>query len=461
MISHKAVLNTLQWLQQEFPIGPEDVIGQKTASSFTDSVWEIFWPLIAGSRLVVIDDEAVKDANLLYKSLKDERVSVTQFVPPLMSAFTETVGSNGHDRDPLPHLKWVFNGGEALPVSVARDWYSVFRRAKIANIYGMTESAIYATNYIIQEQPDADAANIPAGKPIANARVYILDEHTQLRPLGSSGEICIGGTGIARGYLNQPELTDERFVPDPFSEDGGGRLYRTGDLGRYMPDGTIEYVGRRDNQVKIRSMRVELGEVEAALGQHPNVRQTAVVAPEDAQGDRRLVAYAVGEESPPPSIEELRGFLEDKLPEYMVPSAFMVLESLPLTPNGKVDRKRLPEPEPARVEVAGDFGEPTTPMEIHVAGIWQELLGLNVGKYDNFFDMGGHSLLSMKALARLKKTTGVTIEPREIMFQTLEQVAATCDERGGKFKDGESEGLTRRLLAAVMGPFTRRSSNMA
>ena len=250
-VSHRAVLNTLYWLRDAFDVGPDDVVAQKTATSFTDSVWELFLPLISGATLAILDDSVVKDPDLLRAGLENHGVTITQFVPPQMAAFLEALRLRG-EADPLPRLRWVFNGGEALPAAIARDWYTLFRRAKIANIYGMTESAIYATSYILESRPDDGQTSIPIGKPIANARVYVLDAHGQPCPANVPGEICVGGVGLSHGYLNRPELTAEKFVPDPYDDRPGARFYRTGDLGRFLADGTIEYIGRTDSQVKVR-----------------------------------------------------------------------------------------------------------------------------------------------------------------------------------------------------------------
>jgi acyl carrier protein len=243
---------------------------------------------------------------------------------------------------------------------------------------------------------------IPIGRPIANTRIYLLDKYLQPVPMGVVGELHIGNDGLAQGYLNQPELTAEKFVPNPFSDEPGARLYKTGDLARYLPDGNIEFLGRIDNQVKIRGYRIELGEVEAVLSQHPGVLEAVVVARDDAL-DKRLVAYVVHRPGVDISANELRGFLKQKLPEYMIPSVFIVLDALPLTPNGKVDRKALPAPDQNRPELEQAYQAPRTPMEDTLAEIWREVFKLErIGIHDNFFDLGGHSLLATQVVSRVR-----------------------------------------------------------
>ena len=259
--------------------------------------------------------------------------------------------------------------------------------------------------------------SVPIGRPIANTQVYILDHHLQPVPVGGPGELYIGGDGLARGYLNRPELTAERFIPNPFSPESGTRLYKTGDLARYLPDGVIEFLGRRDHQVKIRGFRIELGEIEAVLTQHPMVQEAIVLAREDRPTEKRLVAYVVPKpaQSSPPSA--LRAFLQTRLPEYMVPAAYMRLEKFPLTPHGKVDRQSLPVPDDASYVREGVSATPQTVVEELLAGIWAEVLGLTqVGRQENFFALGGHSLLITRVISRLRQVFQVEL-PVQSLFE--------------------------------------------
>jgi acyl carrier protein len=298
-------------------------------------------------------------------------------------------------------------------------------RGELINMYGPTETTIWSAVHRV----DVIGNSIPIGQPITNTQIYILDQNRQLVPVGVPGEIFIGGEGVARGYLNRPELTAEKFIASPFI--ANARLYRTGDLGRFHADGTIEFLGRMDNQVKIRGHRIELGEIELAFSHHPAVREIVVVAREDAPGDTRLVAYAVGAADTKPTATELRRFAQDKLPEAMMPSAFVFLKALPLTPNGKVNRKALPAPENQRPELETAYVAPRDNLEKSIAKIWQDLLHVEkVGLRDNFFDLGGNSLLVVQAQARLRDALGVEL-PVVKLFQhpTIHSLAHFLNER--------------------------------
>ncbi|HZI31263.1 MAG TPA: non-ribosomal peptide synthetase, partial [Candidatus Binatia bacterium] len=293
---------------------------------------------------------------------------------------------------------------------------------------------------------------MPIGRPLANTQIYILDKNLQPVPAGVSGEILIGGDGVARGYLNRPELTAEKFIRDPFNPNPDARLYHTGDVGRFRADGTIEFLGRMDNQVKIRGHRVELGEIESALEQHPAVRDAVVMAREDSPGDKRLAAYLV----PTAKIEisELRRFLKDKLPEAMMPSAFTILDELPLTPNGKVNRKALPAPETERPKLDTAYAAPRTELEKDIAGIWRELLRVEqVGLHDNFFDLGGNSLLVVEAQAKLRGVAGLDLPVvRLFQYPTIGSLATFLSRRENvsleSVSDERSNARGRRKQAA-------------
>jgi acyl carrier protein len=286
----------------------------------------------------------------------------------------------------------------------------------------------------------------PIGRPIANAEIYILDLSLNPMPIGVAGEIYIGGMGVARGYLNRPEITAEKFIPHPFSDEPGARLYKTGDRGRYLADGNIEFLGRLDDQVKIRGYRVELGEIETVLGQHSSIREAVVLAREDSPGDRRLVGYVVAAGGCGPSVNELRSFLQQKLPEYMVPSVFVFLESLPLTANGKLDRKALPAPDQSRPELEESFVAPRTAVEETLASIWAAVLKLDkIGIHDNFFELGGHSLLATQLISRIRDTFKLDL-PLRSLFEapTIYGLAQRLQELGEK-QDGMRETKITRV----------------
>ncbi|MBD2040241.1 condensation domain-containing protein, partial [Microcoleus sp. FACHB-672] len=313
-------------------------------------------------------------------------------------------------------------GGEALLGKTLSYWRTQSPQTRLINEYGPTESVVGCCIYEVPEDAKLSGA-MPIGNPIANTQLYILDKHLQPVPVGLQGELYIGGAGLARGYLNRPDLTAEKFIANPFSNEPNSRLYKTGDLARYLPDGTIEYLGRIDNQVKIRGFRIELGEIEAALSQHPSVEEAVVIAREDEPGNQRLVAYVVADEAYMDGqvsgikSSELRSFLKEKLPDYMVPAVFVLLEALPLTPNGKVDRRALPAPDTAMGDLASTFISPRNPIEEVIAGIWTEVLYVErVGIHDNFFELGGHSLLATQVISRLREAFQIAI-PLSWLFE--------------------------------------------
>jgi natural product biosynthesis luciferase-like monooxygenase protein/amino acid adenylation domain-containing protein len=315
-------------------------------------------------------------------------------------------------------------GGEALPVALAKRLRESMP-GEIINMYGPTETTVWSTHHRLHEIPDA----IPIGRPIANTEIYLVDKHLRPVPIGVAGEILIGGEGVARGYLNRPELTEEKFIHHPFRANAKARLYRTGDLGRFRADGTIEFLGRLDHQVKIRGHRIELGEIELAIGRHPAVREVVVVAREDTTNEKRLVAYVVAASSTKPTASELRRFTQDKLPEAMTPSVFVFLDALPLTPNGKANRQALPAPENHRPELETAYVAPRTGLEKTIAEVWRELLGVQeVGLHDNFFDLGGNSLLIVQAQARLGEALGRKLAVVKLFqYPTIHALAGFLD----------------------------------
>ncbi|MEH2158037.1 amino acid adenylation domain-containing protein [Nostoc sp.] len=404
-IPHSAVVNFLTTMRQTPGLAKEDILLSVTTLSFDIAALELYLPLIVGARLVLVNREITIDSNQLIKQLVSNGVTVMQATP---ATWRMLVAAGWESQNTMK----ILCGGEALDYSLA---YQLLERGQeVWNLYGPTEttiwSAVQKVNYQEQQQGVSSI-----GRPIANTQFYILDSHHKLVPVGVPGELHIGGVGLARGYWNRPQLTEEKFIPSPF--ESGKRLYKTGDLARYLRDGKIEFLGRIDHQVKIRGFRIELGEIEALLEQHPQVRKTVVVAREDIPNDCRLVAYLVNHENATPSVNELRRFLKEKLPEYMLPSVFVVLDVLPLTANGKVDRRALPVPENLRPELTKTFQPPQSQMEQQIAKLWQDVLHLDkVGIHDNFFDLGGHSLLMIQLNHKLR-----TILQRDISVVTLFQ----------------------------------------
>ncbi|MFY0568156.1 non-ribosomal peptide synthase/polyketide synthase [Archangium lansingense] len=432
-VAHRAAVNHLSWRQREFPMGAQDAFLQKASFSFDISVWEMFAPLLAGARLVLARPGGQRDPEYLVQAVVRHAITHLHFGPAPLTAFLQTPGV-----EQCQSLRFVFCGGEPLTAELHSRFVSTLR-ARLVHQYGPTETCIDSTAWVSPAHP---VSTLPIGRPVANTQVYVLDERRQPLPPGLPGELHIGGDGLALGYLHRPELTAEKFIPDAFSGVPGARLYRTGDKVRWLADGTLEFLGRIDFQVKVRGFRIELGEVESVLARHPAVGQCLVLAREDKPGDKRLVAYVVASAEQAPATSELRSFLQERLPEYMVPSAFMALEKLPLTPNGKVDRRALPAPE-ATVSEAG-YVAPRTATEEQLAAIWAEVLSVpRVGAEDHFFELGGHSLMATQVVARLRSAFQVEL-PVRALFEapTLSALARRLDEAQG-------QGRTARPVPAL------------
>ncbi|MEX5594535.1 amino acid adenylation domain-containing protein [Pseudomonas orientalis] len=404
---HGGVVNRLLWMQDEYGLTCDDAVLQKTPFSFDVSVWEFFWPLSIGARLVMARPGGHKDPAYLCEVIEGEAITTLHFVPSMLDVFLAY-----GDVSQVAGLQRVMCSGEALPGSLVRRFKQQLPGVNLYNLYGPTEAAVDVTAWSCL--PCDVPENTPIGKPIANTRMYVLDTQMQPVPLGVVGELFIGGVQVARGYLNRPELTAERFLDDPFTQ---GRLYRTGDLGRYLPDGTLQYLGRNDDQVKIHGLRIELGEIQARLTEHPAVNEAVVVARE-----QRLIAYYTADAC---DIHELRSHLAQQLPAFMVPAVFVRLDALPLSPNGKLDRKALPAPDVESVSVR-DYEAPQGDTEIALASVWAELLGVErIGRQDNFFELGGHSLMAVSLMGRLRQL-GLSADMNVLFSQpTLTALAAT------------------------------------
>ncbi len=397
MNTHGAIRNRLCWMQDEYGLSPADVVLQKTSFSFDVSVWEFFWPLLNGARLVLARPGGQGDSQYLTEAIHRHGVTTIHFVPSMLRAFV-----NAAEADKCRSLQRVICSGEALPFDLQEQYFSRFQ-ASLCNLYGPTEAAVDVTFWNCRT--DYGKNLVPIGRPIANVAIYILDNQLNPVPIGIPGELFIGGVGVGRGYLGRPELTAEKFVADPFSGSSGARMYRTGDRGRYLPDGNIEFLGRNDDQVKLRGFRIELGEIEAVLREHLAIGQCVVIARDDTVGQKQLVAYLVPRDPDRvPKADELRRSLKQKLPDYMIPAAFVTLERLPLTASGKINRKALPAPELGRVHSERPFVAPRTPTEEVLAGVCREVLGIGeIGVHDDFFVLGGNSLQVIQVLARVGK----------------------------------------------------------
>ncbi len=440
MNTHRGICNRLLWMQEAYKLTEEDRVLQKTPFSFDVSVWEFFWPLLTGARLVVARPGGHQDSAYLVNMIADQQITTLHFVPSMLQVFLEDLGV-----ETCISLKRVFCSGEALPTALQEHFFARLG-AELYNLYGPTEAAVDVTFWACER--DSSRQTIPIGRPIANTQIYILDSHLELIPIGVPGELCIGGVGVARGYLNRPELTAEKFIRDPFRSEPDAHLYRTGDLARYLPDGNIEYLGRIDHQVKIRGFRIEPGEIESVLAHDPAVREVVVVAREDVPGDKRLVAYVVSSQSLPPSTGEFRAYLQQTLPDYMIPSAYVFLDSLPLTPNGKIDRRSLPAPDRNRDELEQAYVVPCSLTEEILAGIWADVLKLDqVGIHDNFFDLGGHSLLATQVISRVREAFQMDLPLRTIFEKpTVEELTMVIMEKLSERGSGEE---VARILAEV------------
>jgi amino acid adenylation domain-containing protein len=407
LVTHRGLSNLAQSHIEAFGVRPDSRVLQFASLSFDASVSDIAMALCAGATLVLGTPETLVPGPALVRLLREQAITTVTLPPAVLANLPADV---------FPHLATVAAAGEACSAEIVARWAP---GRTFLNAYGPTESTVCVTMAACRP----DGARPVIGRPLSNMQVHILDGRGQLVPVGVPGELHIAGIGLARGYLNRPELTAERFVANPFRP--GTRLYRTGDLARWLPDGTVDFLGRLDHQVKIRGFRIELGEIEAALARHPQVRETVVLAREDEPGEKRLVAYFVAEPTSAPTVNELRRFLKETLPEFMVPAAFVRLDAFPLTPNAKVDRRALPAPDASRPELEQAFVAPATPMQTLLAGIWSQVLGVErIGVFDNFFELGGASIQTLQVAARAN-ALGLALTPEMLFqFQTVAELEA-------------------------------------
>lgn len=398
MIEQHSLINRLEWMQKKYPVESGDTILQKTTFTFDVSVWELLRWGMKGAKMCLLEPGGEKDPGKIVETIERSNITVIHFVPSMLTAFLEYLKDSG-EAQKVSCLRQVFTSGEALTPKQVSLFDSLLRDngTKLANLYGPTEAAIDVSYFDCNADNCKDS--VPIGKPIDNIKLYVLDKKLQLQPVGVPGELCIAGVGLARGYLNKPDLTAEKFVDNPFTK--GEKLYRTGDLAKWREDGNIEYLGRLDFQVKIRGLRIELGEIENALLLHPDIKECIVNAWEKKPGDMHLVAYVVCNNKDSADSAELEKFLGKTLPDYMIPRIFVFLDSMPLSANGKANRKALPKP---TLEKKADYIAPRNDVENTIMQIWKEELGLDcIGVNDNFFEVGGHSLLLTRVHSRLKK----------------------------------------------------------
>lgn len=436
MVEHRAVMNRLQWMQTAYPLGEHDVILQKTPITFDVSVWELFWWSFAGASLYLLEPHGEKEPSVMLRVIEEQAVTVMHFVPSMLGVFLPYVKDTGRGGE-LRSLRYVFASGEALKPAHVSAFYDMMELeghlSRLINLYGPTEATVDVSFY---DCTGHSAGPIPIGKPIHNISLHIVDERMRLQPIGVSGELCIAGAGLARGYRNRPELTEQSFVPNPFAP--GERLYRTGDRARWLPDGTIEYLGRFDHQVKLRGLRIECGEIEHALLMQDGIRDAVVVAVTDRTGETALCAYLVTAGGSMPDELALRTALRGMLPDYMVPAYFVAMEAFPLSPSGKADRRRLPQPTFA--EAGSTAGEaPASATEISLAEQWGNVLGFAdqdksegfarpIGRDDHFFQLGGHSLRAAQLAGLIEQRYSVAYAMKDVFeAPVLRDMAARID----------------------------------
>lgn len=434
LLPHAGLANYMQAAAEWFELRPGDRMLQFCSISFDAALEEMFATWVAGATLVFRNDDVSLDPGEFLGWVGKQRVSVMDL--PTAYWHEWVYAMPGLSQKVPPSVRLVIVGGEKASSEAYSTWHKlVGSRVRWVNTYGPAEASVVATAYEPTVKPgEAPPAVLPIGRPVANARVYLLDPHLNPVPVGVPGELHIGGAGVARGYLNLPQLTEEKFISDPFSDVASARLYKTGDLARYLPNGEIEFVGRRDNQVKIRGFRVEPGEIESALIQHSGVHEAAVILSEDEQGNKRLVGYVVRSQQDGVRESDLRGHVQKRLPEYMVPAEFVFLKTMPLTPNGKINRKVLATAKRDLTVETAPSATVADPLQAKLIKIWEELLGRKgIGIGDNFFDLGGHSLLAARLMHRVKQITGKTL-PLALLLQ-----APTVEKLAALLRDGWSE----------------------
>jgi amino acid adenylation domain-containing protein len=423
IVRHDGAINHIYAQFDALELNQEFTFLQNAPSSTDISVWQFLAPLLIGGKTVIVDSESGFVPEKLLRVLQQYKITVVELVPVVLGGLLDYVCQLPIEQRKLPNLQWMMVVGEPVSVKRVNQWLSIYPQIKVADAYGPTEAADDITQYIIDKPLPENQRTVPIGKPLANLNLYILDKQMQLVPIGVPGEICVSGIGVGDGYWQNEAKTKQAFVTNPFtnrllSPQSHDVIYKTGDLGRWLADGNIEFLGRIDRQVKIRGFRLELGEIEAVLSQHPNVRENVVVLHQEETDNVQLVAYVVWQTKAVTDISELRNFLEGKLPDYMIPSAYVMLEYLPLAPSGKVDRKALPVPDWNETIIRKSYIAPRTPTEEILANIWQEILNLErVGVNDNFFELGGHSLLATQVVSKIRQSLEVEL-PLRCLFES-------------------------------------------
>ncbi len=439
LIEHRSVMNILTALQKKYPVQEKDAYLLKTPPHFDASVTELLGWFWQGGRAVILEQGQEKDALNLFALIHKNRITHAGFVPTLLHMWTKL----NPDPDKLSSLKYVFIVGELITKTIAQQILKLLpSTTQFINIYGPTEATVYATDFKLSLEDTY--ATIPIGKPLSNIKTYILDDYLNPVPRGVCGDIFIGGVGVGRHYINRPELSAEKFIADPFSQPYHGRLYKTGDLGRFLADGNIEFLGRADYQIKIRGFRVELGEIENYLSSHPDIQQAIVIVQNDTAEEKQLVAYFIASKNTTPASSVLRSFLRSYFPDYMVPIAYVALSAFPINANGKLDRLAFPESDIDRSALEQNYVAPGNDMELSLANLWSEILNISqIGIHDNFFHLGGHSLLVVQLVAKIRSVLNIELALC-VFFQnpTIKELAAHINREKEKAPLASQEFLT-------------------
>ncbi|WP_066501831.1 non-ribosomal peptide synthetase [Abyssisolibacter fermentans] len=444
--THEGWVNRMMWMQQQYKLETGETVLQKTTLTFDDSAVEIFWPLMVGGRIAMLEPELHKDPQAILDAVIKYDVVVLHFVPSMLVLFLDAVNEDNSKK--LQYLKHTISSGEALRPELVRTFMEKFKNVSLNNQWGATEVSIDSTHYVCRDCDTNENAPVSIGKPISNNAVYILDEYLNPVPIGVAGDLYLGGIGLARGYLNRPELTEKVFVANPFKQ--GTLMYNTGDKGRYLPNGLIQFLGRKDHQVKIRGQRVELGEIESALASHNLIKDCAVVANKHSEGYRLSAYYVTTDEDVKEklSVESLRQYMSELLPEYMVPGRFIGMDKLPKTSSGKIDRKKLIDPKEDRPNLEEEYVAALTNIEKVIVDIWKETMNISkIGVNDNFFDLGGHSLDGTRIMSRVNKQFGIKIPLRKL-FQTLtvKKLSVEVDKTLEKNNNNISNSLMNKSI---------------
>lgn len=447
-VEHRGMVNHLYAKIFDLELSKTDIVAQNAPQSFVVSVWQFLAALVVGAQTRIYSIEVANMPDELIQQVAEHQISILEVVPSIMRVMIEAIQSK-ETNIALPHLRWLMPTGEALPPTLVRQWLGAYPHVPLINAYGTTECSDDVIHYPIYEPPAPYVANMPIGKPVANMRMYILDKFMEPVPTGVMGELYVGGIGVGRGYINDPERTSAAFMADPFEDEAPARFYKTGDLARYLPDGTIEYLGRVDFQVKVNGIRIELKEIEVALESHPLIKESIVTLYDRHNGQKHLCAYIIpADEDSNVTIAALSNYLKQHIPAYMVPSAFVTMDEMPLTPNGKINRKALPKPDPSQQITLEDVVEASTEIEKQLAIWWKSLIGLSqVGIYNDFFELGGDSLQATRLVTLIRNTYGFQFKLDEIFTKrTIAEQASSIQE---SILSNQTNWVTKDIVPVV------------